>query len=270
MKKIIFIFTILISINGYSQISLDFHSLVPLLRTVKLSNTVTKYSRDFNDAYTITEFTLYNLNGTIYKTIYLPPKPYPSSMVYYIFDISTSLFDNDSTTIEYLITYACDSSGYGFHQIQVVREDGTVLLNEPKADVYNLPSNFDDASIYNTEEGAKLKLYCYFANGVNNGTKVFSLPGNIPNSVNENQNASSINSLIYPNPNDGSFFIKFSSNHQVISTIDLLSSNGKLLDTFRSSNSTIQVNYPELNNGMYFLHIKTEKAGSIKKMIIQK
>ncbi|MCX6243914.1 MAG: T9SS type A sorting domain-containing protein [Bacteroidetes bacterium] len=270
MRKLVIIFTILISVEGYSQISLDFHSLVPFLRTVKLSNTVTKYSQDFNDAYSIAEFTLYNLNGTIYKTIYLPPNPYPSSIVYYISNISTSLFDHDSTTIEYLITYACDSSGYGFHQIQVIREDGTVLLNEPKADVYYWPSNFDNASIYNTEEGAKLKLYCYFANGVNNGTKVFSLPGDVPTSVNENQSASNINALIYPNPNDGSFFVKISSNHPVISTIDLLSSNGKLLDTFKSSNSTIQENYPELVNGMYFLHIKTEKTGSIKKMIIQK
>jgi hypothetical protein len=241
-----------------------------MLSTVKLSNTVTKYSRDFNYADTITEFTLYNLNGTIYKTIYLPPKPYPSSIVYYISNISTSLFDNDSSTIEYLISYACDSSGYGFRQLQVVREDGSVLLDEPKAVVYYWPPNFVDASIYNTEEGAKLKLYCYFANGANNGTRVFSLPGKVPSGVNENQNIYSLKSIIYPNPNDGSFFIKFPSNNHGISTIDLLSSDGKLLNTFKSSNSTLQVNYPGLINGIYFLQIKTEKTGSINKMIIQK
>jgi hypothetical protein len=102
MKKIIIAFLMVMSIHGYSQITLDFQSQVPNMRTVKLSNTLTKYTRDFNDAELITQFTLYNLDGSIYKTIYLPPKPYDTSFVYYISNITNSLFDTDTTNIEYL------------------------------------------------------------------------------------------------------------------------------------------------------------------------
>lgn len=237
---------------------------------MRLSDTVTKYSSELYYV-DITKFTLYNLDGTVYKTLYLPPKPYPSSFIFSIYYISTSLFDNDPNSIEYLVSYGCDSSsGYFYKQIQVIREDGSVLLNEPKAEINPYSYGIDFESIYNTEEGTKLKLYYFFANGVKNGTKVFSLPGKIPSNVTENQNGSGLNSFIYPNPNDGSFFIKLSGNHQVVSTIDLLSPDGKLLDTFKSSDSNIKVNYPALINGMYFLHIKTEKTGNINKMIIQK
>ncbi len=269
MKKIILVSILMISIKGYSQISLDFQTPITHLQTVRLSNTVTKYTRNFNFIYNLTDFLLYNLDGTVYKTITLPPQPPSCNYVNYISYISQSLFDNDITNIEYLITYSMDSAGFPYYQVQIVREDGTILLNEQNAYVNYGPSNFDNSGIYQTEEGTKLRLDYTFACGIDYQTKIFNLPGEIPIDISENFNTSSISPLIYPNPNDGSFCIRFLGNIQDISTIDLLSSNGKLLNTYKPSNPTMHINNTKLIDGVYFLHIKTDRNRILKKVIIQ-
>ena len=269
MKKFVLICILLISFEGYSQITLDFQTSVIYLRTVRLSNTVTKYSRDFNYANSIIDFSLYNLDGTVYKTIYLPPKPDPSASIYYISNISESLFDNDSTNIEYLITYIIDSAGYSFSQVQVVREDETILLNEPKAGPDFWPSNFDDASIYCTEEGTKLRLYYAFATGIDYQTKVFNLPGEIPTSIMEDKNLSNNSLSIYPNPNNGSFSINLQSS-EGISTIDLFSSTGKLINSYKASGNNLNITNSGLSEGLYLLNATSNKLYLRSKIIIKK
>jgi len=156
MKNSILVILVLINIVGFSQIALDFQSPVPNLDFIKLNNSKTKYfDFDYEKINTQNSFTIYNLDGTLYKTIQLPPKPNTSAYISGIFLISESLFDNDSTNIEYLVDYIWDSvPGSYYYQAKVVRDDKTVLLDELYT---NLIYYFHDVySVQNTELGTKL------------------------------------------------------------------------------------------------------------------
>jgi hypothetical protein len=104
MKKNIVIIMLLFYTGAYSQITLDFQSPLLNMWPTKLSSTKTVYL-DYNQWNMIhqNQFSLYNLDGTYYKTILMPPKPDTSSWFYTITCISESLFDDDPTTIEYMV-----------------------------------------------------------------------------------------------------------------------------------------------------------------------
>ncbi len=68
MKKYVILFFLLQSILGHSQITFDFQSPDYLLQTIRISDTETKYCNNYF-INPITEFNIYNLDGSIYKTI---------------------------------------------------------------------------------------------------------------------------------------------------------------------------------------------------------
>jgi|WetSurMetagenome_2_1015567.scaffolds.fasta_scaffold64131_2 hypothetical protein len=264
MKKNIFIILVFFWSGAYSQITLDFQSPLLNIWTTKLSSTKTVYL-DF-DQWNMNQqnqFSLYNLDGTFYKTIVMPPKPDPSSYFYYINFITESLFDNDPTTIEYIVAYSYDSipNAYSYNRVKVIREDGTILLDEMNAGTY---------SIYLTEEGPKLMLSYYYANCTTYQTKVFNLPGQIPTETNDNNTVMSGNSVLYPNPNAGSFSIDLKNNQDESVTIELYSANGKLVNTYQTSGNTAKISNSTLSDGLYYIKTKSKNRNTTSKMIIQK
>lgn len=258
MKNIFISCLILLTINSYSQITLDFQTQKWYLTTAFLSDTETKY---YDMDVANNQFSLYNLDGTLYKTIDLPPQPGPNTFFNYIFYISRTLFDNDPSNIEYLVEYIYDSSSnYHYDRTKIIREDGTILFDELYAK-YNY--------IYPSEEGTKLMLDYNYANGYAIGKKIFSLPGSIPTSNQEKSNFSNIPFNLYPNPNNGSFFIKMRLKQGEENIIDLFSSNGVLIDTYRSRNNFLQINNFNLSEGIYFLSNRIGNSNSTR-MIIKK
>jgi Secretion system C-terminal sorting domain len=264
MKKVILFLLLIQSIGGYSQISLDFQSSLLYMQVIKLTNSETKYF-GFDQWYNNqNQFSLYNLDGTLYKTIILPAKPDTSALVNGIWYISKSLFDNDTSTIEYVVEYVYDSIPTSFlsHNIEVIREDGTILLNELTAEY---------PFVYSTENGAKLMLsYAYATGGNFYQTKVFNLPGKLPNSVNEEMEDNNNYISLYPNPNYGSFFINLHSKEGQVNIIDLYTNSGKLIDTYKSTGTLIQINRYGLSEGLYLLNNRNGKISTTTKMIIKK
>jgi hypothetical protein len=262
---------LLISIGSFSQISLDFQSQVNGLIYFKLNDSDTKYfENDIVKIDTQNQFSLYNLDGTLYKTISLPPKQDTSTHVQGIYLISESLFDNDPSNIEYLVTYEWDSTNwYQYRQVKVIREDGVILLNEMNAWLfYYWP--LVASSAYKTEDGTKLMLNYYYANMGYYLTKVFNLPGKLPNSVKEETGSINDNLILYPNPNNGSFFIYFQSKEGNASTIELYSTTGKLIGTFKSSGNLTHINNYGLSEGLYFINAQSKSNSSTTRMIIKK
>jgi len=252
--------------EGYSQISLDFQTPLINLAPIKLSNSVTKYLDQPLDWRYQDHFSLYNLDGSLYKTIQMPPKPDTSSMVEIVGYVTTTLFDNDPSTIEYLVHYdPCDSALSGAPwRVKVIREDGTILLDEANASY-----NFID--VYNTEEGTKLMLlYYYGPYGFPYQKKVFNLPGELPSGVRENYVDETIKPSIYPNPNNGTFFVNINSKQGESGTIDIYSITGKLIGSYNSTNKITQINKPELSNGVYIINTKINQNCQRVKLIIQK
>jgi hypothetical protein len=268
MKKISIFILWLLSLTCFSQIQLDFQT-PKLLNYVRLNSSEVKYINvgEIQDQQ-VSQFSLYNLDGSIFNTIQLPPPPNSAATVEDIYWVSTSLFDNDPTTIEYLIVYHWDSiPGYAFtyNKTRVIREDGIILLDEMNA----ISNNGTPALIYSTEQGTKLLLQYRYADFTWYQTKAFSLPGNLPTNV-KNETPLGNNLLVYPNPNAGSFFIKLDSKKEGGSDIELFTNAGKLINTYKSIDSPIQIKASGLPNGIYYLTTRLKNINSTGKVIIQK
>ena len=266
MKKSIFLFFLIVCLNGYSQITLDFQNSANLIN-VKLNNLETKYAN--NDPEVIStqnQFSLYNSDGTLYKTIRLPPKPDSSAHILNVSWITTSLFDNDSSDIEYLVVYYWDSTyAYSYKDVRIIREDQTILLDEMNASSY-----YYIPQIYNTAQGPKLILYSMYANNTIYQTKVYSLPGKLSSAIKNEINPTENNFCVFPNPNNGSFFIKIHSNEGNKNLIDLYSINGKLINTYISNTNLLEIHETALSEGLYLLVNPSYNSKLFSKMIIKK
>lgn len=262
MKKLSFLLMFIINLNGHTQITLDFQTAKTSFDHVYLNNSTTKYF-DAGNVYYTGQFSLYNLDGTLYKTITLPPKPDPSAWYGGISTVTTSLFDNDFSTIEFTVTYRYDSLNviWQYYRTKVLREDGTVLLDE---------MNAQGPIIFPTEEGTKLQMIYRYAEGTEYQTKFFSLPGELPTSDYEATNYTDNGILVFPNPNNGSFLLRTNTGPSERNTIELHSINGDLLKTFTMIGDQTQINNLDLPHGMYFLIAKTPRGNKITKFIIQK
>jgi len=73
---------------------------------------------------------------------------------------------------------------------------------------------------------------------------------------------------IYPNPNNGTFFIK-NSGTGVLEKIDLYSINGKKLKSFNTLTNQKTVEFNSLKSGLYFLKIYADNSTLIKKLIVE-
>lgn len=268
MKRIIIGIFILVNFTGHSQITLDFQSPVTMMDFVKLSKSKTKYFEyNYDKINTQNAFSLYNPDGSLFKTIQMPPKP-DSSAEIHIFLISESLFDNDSSNIEYLVYYQWDSIRFVsefYTQVKVIREDGSILLDEMNASIKYYYTTFYNEQ--NTESGPKLLLTYRFAIGTYYQTKVFTLPGQPINNI-ENIGNNYDNIAIYPNPNNGSFMIKINKNDKESTILDLYTSNGKLISTFKTNNDEINLNDLGLPDGMYFINNRKLNKNISKKLVI--
>ena len=78
---------------------------------------------------------------------------------------------------------------------------------------------------------------------------------------------------IFPNPNDGLFYLKIESERIQDFEVELIDVNGRLLDQFFMMNNNAQyvklLDYQLLTSGVYFFKIKNEGAVLVKKIVIQ-
>ena len=91
----------------------------------------------------------------------------------------------------------------------------------------------------------------------------------MPGGLTDNPGLKSNASLIFPNPNNGSFTFGLKSNLKDV-TIDLYTTNGKLVDSFPCLTTPTQVNAHGLTEGIYFVRARTMNQNSTSKMIIKK
>jgi hypothetical protein len=264
MKKIGLFLLILCCNPGYSQITLDFQSTLLNLGPIRLSSSETVYL-DYPDWYYVNRFTLYHLDGTLYKTIYLPPKPDSSSYLESLWYISRTLFDNDPSNIEFLAGYTNGDTtgGNPERRVEIIREDGTILLDEPFARGWS-------AGIYSTEQGTKMMLSYWDNTYTEYLIKVFNLPGALPLSDNDALPNETNGISVIPNPNNGQFTLKMVSKPGEPGMIELYSSNGKLITTFKSAENPANINIPGLPDGLYFINARSATRNAPAKMVIQK
>lgn len=255
-----------ISIPAFTQITLDFETPLGNLNPVNLSENETKYYlRDQQTLHDSLQFSLYNLDGTLFKTIHLPPAPVQQAGSGEPCYISRTLFDNDPATIEYAVQYNWDSiPGKGIHESKVIREDGTILLDEPYGALYG---------VYSTSEGAKIMFSEYWYGNwsfLPYYTRVYSLPGTLLSDNGDRSITGMPSAKLFPNPNQGSFYIEVENAGNTPSKIELYSSGGKLVGKYSFDGVKSKIDAPALPNGMYFIRTGPRNQNRVLKMVVDK
>lgn len=275
MKKIIFLFIIMqLSLYTYAQLTLELTAPDGLYAPVELSNSGTKYiditygSNGYWNIDSTRQLILRNLDGTIFKTMTIPQKPNPSATVLAVFYVSESLFDMDSTTIEYMIIWDWKVTPYWHTFIQVVREDGTFLLEVPWAQTIELFTTGRYYSVYETDQGTKLELYCFNDDGSFMGSKIWSMPGQYPTGMKTNRKTSNGDITIFPNPTNGPFNIKNFMGENL--NIQFYSTDGKMIKTV-DVGPDMKISNLGLPAGVYLLKANDLRNRNqfVKKIIIE-
>jgi hypothetical protein len=275
MKKFVLFILILWSASVTAQITLDttiytWNAIGYDFYPVKLSTNETKYY--IQDTLSNT-FTLYNLDFTPFLQNVSVPEPYlPFSHGMSVIYLSRTLFDCDSSNIEYAYT----AIGPYYRPFYIMRTDGTELFKldsslAPWA-LGTLNGSQDIRPIMNTEDGAKLFLY-YPSN--TKDLNIYSLCGSLPTGFNIiiNKNEYSIIN-VFPNPSTGliNFQINLPDNIFKYELIIYSSSGNELIR--KPINGSVINNYFDLNvfsSGNYFYKLISETEEKVVgKFIIQK
>ena len=240
-----------------------------LFYPTKISDTETKYV--FLDT-VADNFSLYNLDLSPFKLNIQVPYSLQnpdgnSAWFYHVMYITRSLFDCDTSNIEYLYS----AQNYPGVPIWVMREDGTVLFT---ADSSRAPYCLGCPGgtnllrpILETENGAKLVIMRDYqtSTGAKN-ISIYSLCGSLPNGIDENgslqENSSQQYVMLYPNPglNQVTFDITLPDNLNDYS-LNVIDSNSRLVGRTKVDkiNSHFSIDTSSLTNGTYFFTLSSIK-----------
>lgn len=218
-------------------------------------------------------FSLYNMDMSPYlENINLPVGDSILNGFIVIY-VTKSLFDCDSTNIEYAYEYKNDSR----HPFRILRTDGTLLFKEDSATgpyCYGcLGGANDERPIMNTSAGTKLFLQKTDATFSWSQLRVYSLCGSLPVNVYDFHDENSYLKL-YPNPTDRmlNFEITLPNNMEQFQ-LTIIDNNGNELK--RENIDFMRHNYfldvGSLSNGAYFYSLVSKtKAYQSGKFIITK
>jgi hypothetical protein len=266
MKKVLFALMLLISINSKAQITLDFTVDSTwygyLFYATKISDNETKYV--FLDT-TSNTFSLYNLDMSPFMTNISVPSPLFFNGWFHIMYITRSLFDCDTSNIEYL--YASQNSGA--NPLRVMRTDGTVLLQVDTAvGPYCLGCPGGTTllrPILTTESGTK--LLTMWAGGSSTGHRpvsVYSLCGNLPLNSEmyefpDDEMADYIQ--IFPNPSSMQLNFKINLPDNIYSyELILLNSNSQEVHRKKlgTSESNFSIDVRNFSSGTYYYSLASK------------
>lgn len=206
--------------------------------------------------YDTAKISLYNLDHSPYLLNYVSPVQLLTSPQYYRpAYITTTLFDCDSTTLEFVIASDQNSNA----SFLIYRTDGTLLFSRdsvlgPYCYGCNVGSVIKQP-IKNTSQGAKLFLFNV------DSTWVYSLCGSLPVNVPEISIDESY-VKVYPNPSDGmiNFQIKSPSNTEKF-TLTIYDSSFQVIDEKIVTDSNFQLNLKArpYSAGTYLFDLRTDR-----------
>jgi hypothetical protein len=237
---------------------------------VQISSTETKYY--FQDTLTNT-FNLYNIDFTPFLLNVVVPEPFaPFTKNYEAIYISRTLFDCDSTNIEYAYNALAGSN----RTFYIMRTDGTELFRLDSAIAPYcfgcLNGSQDIRPIASTSAGTKLFLY-HPAN--TNNLHIYSLCGSLPTSMFDFSNSHHQSLVkIYPNPASGSltFQIITPDNRQEYELV-IVDNNAREVKKEKVNTGTheYQIDVRMLINGAYFYSLRGKnEAYQTGKFVISK
>lgn len=274
-KQSLFIISLLvIGLIGKGQITLEnkYETKNIALWVTNYSNGETKF---YSPVFDTNEFTIYNADHSVYKTISFPAsEQYSHPRILFVSD---KLFNLDDKT-EFMVHYIEDFT----HFIKIYNEEGQLLFEEDSLNMIRDPSNVDSEgfeAIFNTSNGTKMIYY----DKTSKATKVYSLPGtyndpldgttHIKNLKSGNLKSKSLKlSKSHPNPSKNYTKIDYKLPEEVNQgQLLLYTEQGKLIKTYTVDHTFdhLRISTSDLNSGTYYYKLKTDAGNSQgKKMIV--
>ena len=150
-------------------------------------------------------------------------------------------------------------------------DDSNNWLLEVSIDVFASDAGTDSGTTYITDN-----------NDTNPAANMFSLQNTAPFSdqiigtfiftfqmevlsVNDNELKRAVS--VYPNPSNGKLLINNSSN-QILEKAEIFSVSGQKVKEFRQISKNKSLNISSLQSGLYFLRVKSDRASTIRKIIV--
>ncbi len=264
----IFIMSIilLISINSFAQITFEHSYSVPPGKNFYFTDLGNNNYKYFYIDYYNSKFSLYNLDHTPFMLDIPTGKPMDSGL-YTIAYITSTLFDCDSTTIEYV-----ETTTFGAKPFYIFRTDGTQLFKKDSVTGPFGGGAYDGSiiirPIFNTPVGAKLILM----NGSTNIWSIYTLCGALPESIKEIDQGNNY-VQIYPNPSSGAITFKINapSNFEKFELTIYDASLQKIKTENCEGVKIINIDNSNLSSGTYFYSLQTKnKILQTGKFIITK
>lgn len=220
------------------------------------------------------QFKLYHLNHSLYMTVNIPLIWNVSTDQYYVSFVTKSLFDCDTTNIEYAVMHLGNGSpSYPNPYFAVYRTNSTLFQKIDTVRYFNFSTGlqygtyYNTVPIINTPVGAKLIL-----SKPTGQAAVYSLCSLLPTNIVKNENPFDEMGNPFPNPTNNQITLPYSlPKNETSGRLVIVNSLGQTIKEFDVDNnfSSIILNKTELTPGTYFYNVKSGQAKSeTKKFVI--
>ncbi len=219
------------------------------------------------------QFKLYNLNHSLDMTVNIPLTFNLSSSQYYVSFVTKSLFDCDSTNIEYAVMFLGDGNAwYPNPYFAVYRTNGTLFQKIDSVRYFNYSNGINYGTynnivpIINTPAGTKLIL-----SKPTGQAAVYSLCSFLPTSIVKNEYPFDEMGNPFPNPTNYQITLPYLlPKNETIGKLIITNSIGQIVKEFDVDDNfnSIMLNKNELSPGTYFYNIKSGQNNSETKKFI--
>lgn len=261
MKKLI-VFFVMLQLTAKSQIiNLEnTYTQAPYFILTQISPSNYKYILfdPFNS-----QFKVYNLNHSLYASVNIPLTYVQGSSQYYINFVTTSLFDCDSTNLEYSIMFLGNGGpAYPAPYFSVYRANGPLLQKIDSVRFtnwstgMNYATNINAVPIIKTPAGSKLILNKVNSSGGTAGTSVYALCGTMPTNYYSSQLLDEAE-LPFPNPTAKTISLPYKLVGETHGKLVIYSIEGKSLKEFQIDNNFdhLILNTEDLSEGTYLYSV---------------
>jgi hypothetical protein len=271
MKKLILIFLIAMAQSVIGQVILE--NIYPNgtsthFEFIKLDTNDYKYAL-FDPLNS--QFTLYNLNHSIYLNVTIPITYVSGSAQYTIAFVSKSLFDCDTSNIEYALSFVGSGAPNSSKSFYVYRTDGTQLSNIDSCCFINFSDGWKygpeyNKPIVNTPTGTKLLL-----RHLDGSIRVYSVCGTLPTETKEIVETQFMD-IPFPNPTNTFITIPYQlPTKEKFGIIKIYDDNGNQIKTYNVDGTfkNLTISTSELRAGTYYFQLVSSKGLATTKKVIK-
>jgi hypothetical protein len=226
-----------------------------LLNLIDIGDSQYKYT--YTD-YSTNELKLFNLDHSPFSTISIPVQLINQNE-YWVGYITKSLFDCDSSNLEYAIMSTIFKNNF-----YIYREDGNLIFRQdstvPAYCIGCFAGSHDLRPIVNTPNGAKLFLLKSDTSGFPPTVDVYSLCGTLTQFSMTSLSEISSYVKVFPNPTSGQIYFRFDLLDLNDCELNIYDTSGNIVQniSLNSLSNELHLNVHQFNSGQYYFTLKSK------------